>query len=122
MGVDSLVTDFTPGRVPGMSVWAIVVAAGSGSRFGERKQFEPLDGRRVLDWSLGGRSAGTPAWCCVVPADAAEAMPRPGSHTVVAGGATRSASVRAGLAAVPDDASGRGGPRRRPARCPPTLV
>ena len=34
------------------SVWVIVVAAGSGSRFGRPKQYEELGGRRVLDWSL----------------------------------------------------------------------
>jgi 2-C-methyl-D-erythritol 4-phosphate cytidylyltransferase len=39
----------------------------------------------------------------VVPEDRAE-LREPGAHRVVVGGATRSASVRAGLAAVPDDA------------------
>ena len=33
-------------------VWAVVVAAGRGERFGALKQYEPLGDRRVLDWSL----------------------------------------------------------------------
>ena len=35
-----------------MTVWAIVVAAGSGSRFGGQKQFQELEGRRVVDWAI----------------------------------------------------------------------
>ena len=38
-------------------VWAIVVAAGSGRRFGGAKQYEPLVGRRVIDWSLAATRA-----------------------------------------------------------------
>lgn len=82
----------------------MLVAAGSGRRFGRAKQYEALGGRRVLDWSLtacraalGGERSG------VVLVVAAEhvAVPEPLADVVVAGGATRSASVRAGLAAVP---------------------
>lgn len=84
-------------------VWAIVVAAGSGRRFGAAKQYEPLAGRRVLDWSLGAASAAAGGVVLVVaPAYAGQA--EPGADTVVAGGETRSGSVRAGLAAVPADA------------------
>jgi 2-C-methyl-D-erythritol 4-phosphate cytidylyltransferase len=75
-------------------VWGIVVAAGGGSRFGGRKQFEPLLGRRVLDWSLAAARAVCDGVVAVLPADCQE----PGSWP---GGATRSESVRAGLAAVP---------------------
>src|SRR4029453_11419518 len=39
------------------SMWVIVVAAGSGSRFGRPKQFEELAGRPVLDWSVGAARA-----------------------------------------------------------------
>ncbi|HZA77550.1 MAG TPA: 2-C-methyl-D-erythritol 4-phosphate cytidylyltransferase [Acidimicrobiales bacterium] len=85
------------------SVWVIVVAAGSGSRFGTPKQYEDLGGRRVLDWSLAvGRDVADGVVAVVAP-DRLD-TPEPGADTVVAGGATRSASVRAGLAAVPDDA------------------
>src|SRR5712672_767043 len=58
-----------------MRTWAIVVAAGGGARFGAAKQFATLGDASVLDRAVG-----------------------------VAVDATRSDSVRAGLALVPDDA------------------
>ncbi len=75
-------------------VWAIVVAGGSGSRFGRPKQFEDLLGRRVLDWSVATARATCEGVVTVLPAERLEPGARPG-------GETRSASVRAGLAAVP---------------------
>jgi 2-C-methyl-D-erythritol 4-phosphate cytidylyltransferase len=86
-----------------VTVWAIVVAAGRGARFGTAKQFEPLGGATVLDRAVGAAEAACPAGVVVVlPAGAAWAG-RPGVRRVE-GGATRSASVRAGLAQVPGDA------------------
>ena len=86
-----------------MSVWAIVVAAGSGERFGRAKQYEPLEGRRVLDHAVEAcRTAVDGIVLVVLPERAGDA--EPAVDAVVAGGATRSASVRAGLAAVPEDA------------------
>lgn len=85
-----------------MPVWSIVVAAGSGTRFGERKQFLALGPRRVVDWALDAARASSDGVVLVVPPDAAPAID--GADQVVAGGSTRSASVRAGLAAVPADA------------------
>ena len=87
-----------------MSTWVIVVAAGSGARFGGAKQFAPLAGRRVLDWSLDAARAEADGVVLVVPPDHVERT-EPGADVVVAGGATRSASVRAGLVAVPADAT-----------------
>lgn len=85
-----------------MKVWAIVVAAGSGSRYGKPKQYEPLCGRRVLDWSLDAARASCDGVVLVVhPSRADDAEP---VDAVVAGAETRSGSVRAGLAAVPHDA------------------
>src|SRR6478672_3763621 len=82
------------------SVWVIVVAAGSGSRFGGPKQYAPLAGRRVVDWSIdAARSVADGVVLVVAPADA-DAV-EPAVDAVVVGGATRSDSVRAGLAAVP---------------------
>lgn len=78
-------------------VWAIVVAAGAGRRFGSAKQFEVVAGRRVLDWSLAAAREACDGVVVVLPADRLE----PGT---VAGGVTRSGSVRAGLAAVPESA------------------
>lgn len=85
-----------------MSVWAIVVAAGASTRFGRPKQYEPLDGRRVLDWALDACRDACDGVVLVVPSDRVD-DPEP-ADVVVAGGVTRSESVRAGLACVPDDA------------------
>jgi 2-C-methyl-D-erythritol 4-phosphate cytidylyltransferase len=85
------------------SVWAIVVAAGSGSRFGAPKQFEPLGGRRVLDWSLEAARSVADGIVAVLPPEVVAAG-EPGADAVAGGGVTRSASVRAGLAHVPGDA------------------
>ncbi len=87
-----------------MGVWAIVVAAGSGARFGGQKQFEDLEGRRVVDWALVASRSVAEGVILVVPADHVEDG-APVADAVVTGGATRSASVRAGLAAVPDEGS-----------------
>lgn len=85
-----------------MGVWTIVVAAGSSERFGRPKQHAVLGGRRVLDWSLdAARQAGDGVVLVVAPEDSA----RPeGVDVVVVGAATRSGSVRNGLAMVPADA------------------
>lgn len=85
-------------------MWVIVVAAGQATRFGRPKQYEPLAGRRVIDWSLDAARSVASGVVVVVP-PGAEARPEPGAERTVAGGATRSASVRAGLAAVPEDAT-----------------
>jgi 2-C-methyl-D-erythritol 4-phosphate cytidylyltransferase len=85
-------------------VWVIVVAAGSGSRFGRPKQYEPLGTRRVLDWSLdAARCVADGVVLVVAPEHAADA--ESAADVVVAGADTRSGSVRAGLAAVPADAA-----------------
>jgi 2-C-methyl-D-erythritol 4-phosphate cytidylyltransferase len=86
-----------------VAAWAIVVAAGSGDRFGGPKQYEPLGAMRVLDWSLlAAREACDGVVLVVHPDRLADA--EPDADAVVAGGLTRSESVRAGLAAVPADA------------------
>ncbi len=89
-----------------MSVWSIVVAGGSGSRFGGDvpKQFLELAGRRVVDWSVGAAAAVSEGVVLVVPADEVAGTHVVGADVVVAGGSTRSGSVRAGLAEVPGDA------------------
>jgi 2-C-methyl-D-erythritol 4-phosphate cytidylyltransferase len=85
-----------------MSVWAIVVAGGGGSRFGAAKQFARLGGATVLDRAVAtAREA-----CCgtVVVLPPATAWTAPDGIVIADGGATRSDSVRAGLDRVPDDA------------------
>lgn len=88
---------------PSRSVWVVVVAAGSGSRFGGAKQYAPLAGRRVIDWSLEVARSVADGVVLVVSPDEASAE-EPAADVVVPGGATRSESVRAGLHAVPVDA------------------
>jgi 2-C-methyl-D-erythritol 4-phosphate cytidylyltransferase len=84
-------------------VWAVVVAGGSGTRFGRPKQFALLAGRPVVAWSV---AACRPAAAGVVVVLPEGSLDRDfGADAVVAGGPTRSASVRHGLAAVPDDAA-----------------
>lgn len=86
---------------PAPDAWAIVVAAGSGTRFGAAKQFEPLRGRRVIDWSLAAARDACAGVACVLPPD--HGRTEEAADVCVSGGATRSESVRAGLAAVPLD-------------------
>jgi len=87
-----------------VEAWAIVVAAGSGSRFGGPKQYSALGGRAVLDWALDGASAVCSGVVLVVPPGDVAGLSASRADVVVGGGATRSESVRAGLQAVPSRA------------------
>ena len=105
-----------------MNTWAIVVAAGKGERFGSMKQLELLGGKALTEWSLelfsrlveDGLVEGI---VLVVPPEGLGTyLPQekvtntPGGTSsvpsihIVAGGDSRSASVRSGLAAVPEKA------------------
>lgn len=84
--------------------WAIVVAAGTGRRFGGPKQYESLGGLRVLDHAVEVARAHCDGLVLVVPPERA-GNPEPSVDRVVAGADTRSGSVRRGLAAVPADAA-----------------
>ncbi|MDQ1468119.1 MAG: 2-C-methyl-D-erythritol 4-phosphate cytidylyltransferase [Actinomycetota bacterium] len=84
-----------------MRTWAIVVAAGDGARFGGAKQFVTLGGVSVVDRSVGVAREACDGVVVVLPA--ASAWTAPAGVVVAVGGATRSDSVRAGLAAVPAD-------------------
>src|SRR5215208_2355102 len=78
---------------------ALIVAAGSGERLGagRPKAFVVLAGRPMLEWSLDAvRAAGIEEIVVAAPPDVSLERVR-----VVAGGATRSESVRAALAAAP---------------------
>lgn len=94
-------------------VWAVVAAAGSGARFGAPKQFADLGGRPVLERAAAGAAAWAEGVVAVIPAGSARPpglrdrlvdLVRPAAVRVVAGGASRSESVRRGLDAVPGDA------------------
>lgn len=73
------------------------MGGGSGQRFGRPKQYETIGHERVIDRSHRIADSVSDGVVVVVPRDDAE------RERAVAGGATRSASVRAGLAAVPDE-------------------
>lgn len=80
-------------------VWTIVVAAGSGLRFGSAKQFEVIGGKKIVDWAVEEASKHSAGVIVVLPAGQAL------GEGQVEGGNTRSESVRRGLAAVPEDAT-----------------
>lgn len=92
---------------------AIVLAAGRGDRLGGEtpKAFVSLAGRTLLERSVSSACADAGIASVLVVASAgweerARAIVGPlGVRTVVHGGATRQASVRAGLLAVPADAT-----------------
>jgi len=78
---------------------AIVVAAGAGTRFGAAKQFVPLRGARVAHHAVAAAGAACDEVVVVLPP--ATEWDGPPVSRAVAGGATRSESVRAGMAALP---------------------
>lgn len=86
-----------------MSVWTIVVAAGTGERFGRPKQFAALTrNERLVDYAVRIAASVSDGVVCVLPpGDGADA---PQGVVAVAGGQTRSDSVRNGLRAVPETA------------------
>lgn len=89
-----------------MTVAVIVTAAGSGTRLGHAlpKAFVPLAGLPLLVHALTGASTVADHLVVTAPAGhlaTARALAEPFGAVVVPGGATRQASVAAGLAAVP---------------------
>ena len=84
-------------------VWAVVVAGGSGRRFGELKQFALLADRPVVEWAVAACRPSSSGVVLVVPCGSADHVGH-GADVVVEGGASRTESVRCGLAAVPEDA------------------
>ena len=89
-------------------MWAVVVAAGSGTRLGADgpKAFVEVAGRRLVDWALDGAARNADRVVAVVPAglagDAAAVASLAGATSVVGGADTRSGSVRCGLGAIPE--------------------
>lgn len=88
-------------------MWCIVVAGGSGARWGGAKQFEDLGGIRVIDRAVCSAVAAGAQVVAVVPSSSSgePVTSVPGATFVVTGGSSRSDSVRAGLSVVPPEAS-----------------
>ncbi|HWA78686.1 MAG TPA: IspD/TarI family cytidylyltransferase, partial [Acetobacteraceae bacterium] len=89
--------------MPSPSIAALLVAAGTGSRFGAAtpKQFLTLLGRPVIRWAAEALVPEIPLLQPVGPAEPIAAALRGLPHLPpVPGGATRQASVRAGLEAL----------------------
>jgi 2-C-methyl-D-erythritol 4-phosphate cytidylyltransferase len=88
------------------TTWTIVVAAGSGSRFGGStpKQFLEVAGKRVVDWSVVAAASVSSGIVVVMPQGSSANVSAHGlacEVVCVNGGASRSDSVRNGLAVVP---------------------
>ena len=91
-------------------VWTIVLAAGSGRRFGGApKQFALLGDERVIDRSLAVARSAADHVVLVVSVEgegeAAALLASGAADVAVIGGAERSDSVRAALAVIDDDAA-----------------
>lgn len=84
-----------------MSVWTIVVAAGSGTRFGADKLQVEIGDRSVIERSLATARSVSDGVVLVWREESWTGSP---VHSVAVGGAHRSDSVRAGLAQVPAEA------------------
>lgn len=82
-------------------VWAVVLAGGTGQRYGGAKQFEQLGGRALIDLVVDECRSVADRVVVALPPDVA--WPLPGGVARVNGGATRLDSTRAALAALPDD-------------------
>ncbi len=91
------------------TTWTIVVAAGSGSRFGGEtpKQFLEIAGKRIVDWSVVAAASVSDGVVVVVPKGSSVTVSTHGlgcQVICVQGGDSRSESVRKGLAHVPQTA------------------
>jgi 2-C-methyl-D-erythritol 4-phosphate cytidylyltransferase len=84
---------------PGGRTWALVLAAGSGARFGTPKQFVEVAGKRLVDLAVDTVAAVCDHVVLVLPPGRVwDGRP---VFATAEGGGDRAASVRAGLAAIP---------------------
>ena len=83
-------------------VWGIVLAGGTGTRFGAAKQFARLGADRLVDLALAAVRPACDGVVLVLADDLA--WDGPPVDAIASAGADRSGSVRSGLAHVPDDA------------------
>lgn len=83
--------------------WVIIVAAGSGVRFGQLKQFLLLDGKPILEWSLQAVRPLQLGVVVVLP-PGIDPPNLEGVNYFIEGGKTRAESVKRGIDLVPPDA------------------
>ncbi len=82
------------------ATWAIVLAAGEGTRFGAQKQFVRAAGHRLVDLAVDAAAQACERVVVVLPPGRAwDGRP---VYAVVEGAADRPSSVRRGLDAIPD--------------------
>lgn len=91
-------------------VWTVVLAAGSGRRYGySPKQYERLGNARVIDHSLAvSRAAADHIVVVLAPGNESEGkvlLESGAADVVVVGGAERADSVRSALAIIAEDAA-----------------
>jgi len=79
--------------------FALVLAAGAGTRFGSRKQFADLAGRSLVERSVELARAVADGVCLVLPPG--QAWTGPPVDIVVAGGSTHAESTRRGCSVLP---------------------
>jgi 2-C-methyl-D-erythritol 4-phosphate cytidylyltransferase len=79
--------------------WAVVLAAGSGTRFGGAKQFASAAGHRLVDLAVATATTTCDHVVLVLPPGTD--WDGPPVDRVVAGGSDRGSSVRHALAAIP---------------------
>lgn len=90
----------TTGSAGGARTWAIVLAAGGGTRFGAQKQFVRAAGHRLVDLAVDAAAEVCDRVIVVLPPDRTwDGRP---VYAAVTGGPDRPSSVRRGLAALPD--------------------
>lgn len=86
-----------------MEVCCIVLGAGSGSRFGAQKQFASIGDKSILEMSIAVAKECADLVVVVRPPEILDSPVFARADVVVSGGATRSESVRLGLAVVPEE-------------------
>ena len=100
--------DGRPG-LPAAGVWAVVVAAGSGHRFGGAKQFQPLGDRCVLDWAVQGAARWAQGVVVVLPEAKATGPDAWLRSSPVSSGAAAGAALSGADAGVASVGRGSGG-------------
>ena len=81
-----------------MNLWAIIVAAGKGTRFKAQKQLVELEGKRVIDYSVDLFLQKTKGVIVVGGQDLNHVETK--GCQLISGGSTRAESVRCGLGAL----------------------